>query len=79
MEKVRTQRRCHGRSHIWESANDFAEVKSVDLFVAYIGEGQGQILTDGNRRKRPQARFSEVRMGLTIKEVTEKDDQAGLW
>jgi hypothetical protein len=34
---------------------------------------------DGNRGKRPRARFSEVRMGLTIEEVTEKDDQAGLW
>jgi hypothetical protein len=34
---------------------------------------------DGNRRKRPQARFREVGVGLTIEEAMEENDQAGWW
>jgi hypothetical protein len=31
---------------------------------------------DGNRRKRPQARFHEVGVRLTIEEATEENDKA---
>jgi hypothetical protein len=58
----------------------------IGIFVEGVTYGLASVDTrwkrfvpnDGNRRKRPQARFSEVRMRLTIEEVTEKDDQAVL-
>ena len=34
---------------------------------------------NGNRRKRLQARFREVGIGLTIEEATEENDQADWW
>jgi hypothetical protein len=55
---------CHGRSHIWESANDFTEVKSFDLFVAHMGEGQGQILTESWTPDWSEEAYTQVVCGV---------------
>ena len=55
-------------------------VEGVTYGLASVDARRKRLVpNDGNRRKRPQVRFSKVGMGLTIEEAAEKNDQADMW